>query len=870
MTTLTPSSFNTPALAFSSRGAPAPTDAALAAIYLQLDPESQATRPRNSVAGFDLAHPRYWGQPASVVIDELARHLVNKGRADAQTAGQRASLLLARTAPHYLVKDIPASLTYGSVLWVQLTMAVARLEAHTPGGTLGKGYAEVLLAAEQLPDDAVVSQQSAYEALRDWGVANGFLARPDAQPSADEMERVRVAYNHQLAALKTTGTLLSTQIPSRRAMALAQLEQAFPELDKRLFEVKSLHKAWLKKGRPGVYPGARSMLDVVMEGGKLGPQDHWISQDKRLPVTRFCDLYSAGKLDVATSFKSAYEAAIKAHEDGHQSRVRQLIAAMPLEDRKNLEFGELTFFHTNDYKIAGDLFTPPALHVRGHTLEVKTTRNGQVNLYTIDTRRGTLEKENFLIRRRTEPYTASKMETREANILSKTVRFEPGDDKPAAQFLAQPERPGQPDSFNSGRSHAIADVFVKSLDLHNDDLLNEARGVTSYDQDSARNEAISQFFLNLIPLRSAIVNFQQGNIGQGLFDLSQDALGLLTLGAGKTAQAGRVLGKALSSVEHAAKAGRFVGALAIEAFNPLSGSGELTVAGGRLLANGGRQVAAKASRQFNQLRGSTAELSNRLFGQFKLPDSTIAGLSANSQGVYTAADGHLSYIRHRDSTGQAAVYEVRQVSRTEDGAVQARVYHNGRQTPLLLEHLQGDQWQRLGVRGGSPVSVKADLGPVIGQGGEGVVYASLDGKHVYKDIGPTTRTSAEGLIIMEVVNLNTYYAEGFAQVLVEEGRQYIKMGRIEGVDLSQVEKGSLPPSARPMIDEVLARMEAKDIFHNDPQLKNFIYSSKDNRLYPVDMDGMPGEFMAPVVKRVYDRQVAELRAAFNELIAPAS
>jgi hypothetical protein len=31
MTTLTPSSFNTPALAFSSRGTPAPTDAALAA-----------------------------------------------------------------------------------------------------------------------------------------------------------------------------------------------------------------------------------------------------------------------------------------------------------------------------------------------------------------------------------------------------------------------------------------------------------------------------------------------------------------------------------------------------------------------------------------------------------------------------------------------------------------------------------------------------------------------------------------------------------------------------------------------------------------------------------------------------------------------
>lgn len=45
---------------------------------------------------------------------------------------------------------------------------------------------------------------------------------------------------------------------------------------------------------------------------------------------------------------------------------------------------------------------------------------------------------------------------------------------------------------------------------------------------------------------------------------------------------------------------------------------------------------------------------------------------------------------------------------------------------------------------------------------------------------------------------------------------------------------------------------------------------RPNKLYPVDLNGMPGEFMVPVVKRVYDRQVAELRAAFNELVAPAS
>lgn len=918
-------------------------DYVLAAIHLSLDPKSQAAPPRNTVAGFDLSNTVHGGQPASAVIEALGKHLVQKGRASRQTSQLAAYLLLARAAPEYLVKDIPARVTYGSVLWAQLTMAVARLEAQTPGCTLGMAYADILLSAETLDTDAVVGQHIDYHALRDWGVASGYLAGAEEAPSASDMERVRVAYNVHLQSLKATSTLLQTEIPSRKALALAQLNAAFPELDSRLFEVRNLHKAWLKKGRPGLYPGARSMLDIVMEGGKLGPEDHWLSTDKRLPIDRFCSLYGAGQLGVATVFKTAYDAAISAHEEGHQQRVRQLIATLPLEDRKNLEWGELTFFHTSQYKIAVDLFTPPALHVRGHTLEVKTTRDGQVNLYTIDTRRGTIDKENFLLRRRTEPYTASKMEEREANILSKTKLFEPDKDKHALTFGAQPSRPGQPDSFNSARSHALADVFVKSLDLKHDDLLNEARGVTSYDQDSARNEAISQFFLNLIPLRSAIVNFQKGNVGEGLFDLALDVIGLVTLGAGKAAQAGKVLGKAASTLRHAAKAARFVGASLVEAINPVSGMGDVLVHGGRWAINGSRYAAAKMAGQLSRLRGSSGSydllkaastqygeaatgtfkvagegveggavlhqgkwyaldtqtmrpygrpiedfaasaravegklvqlptapdgmLVNRLFNEFKVPESRIAGLLPNNQGVYVAADGHVSYLRHTDTSGQTAVYEVRQVSRAEDGQVQARVYHNNRQTSLLLGHVQGDQWQRLGARGGRPVSVSADLGPEIGRGGEGVVYASLDGKSVYKDLGPTRLTTALGHTDMQVVNLNKYYGDGFAEVMIDEGRKYIKMRRIEGVDLSQIEKGSLPPNARTLVDEVVAQMEAKDIFHNDLQLSNFMYSKKDNALYPVDMDGMPGEFMVPVVKRVYDRQMAELRAAFSELIA---
>lgn len=759
-------------------------DYLLTAIHLGLDPESLQSPSRNKVAGFDLDAPQHWGQPATAVIDALARHLTEKGRATAQTANLAARLLLAKRAPEYLVKDIPSSVPYGSVLWTQLAIAVAKLEADSPGRVLSMSYAEVLASAQNMRTNPHAQR----DALLDWAVVNGLRTAADGVPTSAEIERIRNAFNGQLNALITTSTLQQTAIPNRRAMALAQLKQAFPEVEESVFEAATLQKVLIKPGRPGAYPGMRSMLDIVMEGETLGPQDHWWSLDKRIPVQAFCDAYTAGKLGVADTFKSAYENATHAHAEGHKGMVQHLIAKLPLEDRKNLEYGKLEFFHTNDYQLAMDLSTPAALKTRGHTLEVKTTRDGHVDLYVINTQKGTVEKINYLRRYRTAPYTAEKLTTRNASVESRTVLYEPYKDARSRQSEEQSNNCAVPPRFNSPRSAYIADVFVKSLALDNADLLKQARGVTSYDQDAARNSAIGEFFLNLIPLRSAIVNFTNGNIGDGLFDLSLDVIGLVTLGAGKAAQAGKALGKGIAGLSQLTKAARFIGATAIEAINPLSGVGDLLSGGGRLAINGSRYVTAQARRQLHQLKGTTGsydllkaaskhydeaatgaftlagdtvkggavlckgkwysfdadklrpygspledftaktravdgiitpslgrgELSNRVFAAYQLPEAKIAGLSRNSQGAYVAADGHVSHIRHTDSSGQSAVYEVRQLTRTEDGVVQARIYHNNRQTEVLVQHVEGDQWRRVGADGGydtppsSPGSVSSD------------------------------------------------------------------------------------------------------------------------------------------------------------------
>ncbi|WP_330212283.1 OspG family effector kinase [Pseudomonas sp. Z18(2022)] len=266
------------------------------------------------------------------------------------------------------------------------------------------------------------------------------------------------------------------------------------------------------------------------------------------------------------------------------------------------------------------------------------------------------------------------------------------------------------------------------------------------------------------------------------------------------------------------------------------------------------------------------ELGNRLLTEFKVPESKIAGLSRNSQGLYVAADGHVSHIRHTDSTGQSAVYEVREATRTADGVVQARIYHNNRQTPLLVQHVQGDQWQRLGARGGSPQSVASDLGPEIGRGGEGVVYESLDGKSVYKDFNTTNATRIPDYVTQERDCLNKYYGEGFATAVVESGRAYIKMGKLDGVNLATVERRRLTPEARTWLDDALKGMEEKGIRHQDLQLKNFLYSAADKRVYPVDIqslsleDMVPGDGLYEWEMKTYNSRKNELLRDFGSLV----
>ena len=908
-------------------------DYLLAAMAVQMEPEPIGAPQRNKVAGFDLASEKHWGQPASTVVAGLSEHLSAGGKTSPEMAGVGAYLLLAKAAPEFLIKDIPASVTYGSSAWASLAIAAATIEAQSPGKVPNMTFVQVMQQAERARlADPDITQRAQQAALVDWGVVNGLLVRKaDERFTDQELDTLQNTFNTRQQQMISASRSLDQALPGRKALALAELKQRFGDLGG-LFEERLISTTSYPRGAPGTpatrLVGLHSLLDIAMMD--LPSPALFYSADSRIPLAELNANYRFGTTE---SFNQQFNDVIQSKKAAVTTAIKHLIAQLPLEDRKNFEYGKIAFYQRSSHTL-GLGFSDKTHHPKGVELLVKTEREGKTAAYEINFAQGTI--------RSTEPWQAEERRSRNANLVCETKAFTPA----ASQALQQEQTTpvGNPllDSFATARTQYIAQAFVEHLDLDDPAIKEYAGGHTTLDAQRGRAKVVETFLLNLVPLRSAIVNFQQGNYGEGAFDLALDIFGFLTAGAGVAGKLGKLGSAAISGTAKALQGAKIIGAATIGALNPLGGLGDLSVGGARLVGKG----LAKGVGGVNRLRGTSgsydllkavsndygaaatgrfkvagrsveggavlqngkwyafdadrlrayggplqdfvaqtravdgtlamagvapgSELGNRMLVEYSVAPSKIAGLSRNSQGVYVAADGHLSHIRHTDSAGETAVYEVRQVTRTEEGVVQARIYHRGRQTPLLVQHVQGDQWQRLNLLGAAPMPVAADLGAVIGQGGEGIIYASLDGKSVYKDLGPTSIKPSDKYINTEVVSLNKYYGEGFARVIIEDGRKYIKMGRIEGVDLSMFKRNGLPPEARSLLDDVLAQMEAKDIYHNDLQLNNFMYSAKDQKVYPVDMDSQGLEFMVPVVMDTYNRHKEALRVAYSGLVAKPS
>ncbi|MDD1000646.1 SET domain-containing protein-lysine N-methyltransferase [Pseudomonas sp. TNT2022 ID642] len=732
-------------------------DYLLAGIALQMDPESITAPHRNKAAGFDLASNRHCGRHASAVVDDLAEHLSREGRTSAALAKAGAYLLLSRSAPQFLIEGIPGNVKVGSLAWTNLTMAAIAIEAHTPGKVPGLTFAEVMSKAEnaRLVDPAS-TQRIQTAVLLDWAVANEIILKKNDDAYTDgQLETIRATFNQELDERLAATRILDKALPTRKDIALSLLIERFGDLGT-LFEVKALHTDTYRgeSGQTG-FSGIHSLLDYAMMD--LPNPRPLASTDARLPLEALNNNPTFG---VREAFERQFTRAIVDKKAAVNTTIRHMICLLPREERKNFEFGKISFFQQGSFVSDGFFNHTPCPNEPG--LLIKTELSGKFQAYEININKDTIE--------RTTLHKAKQQESREANKYFTTRELVPLE---AANELGREHALSESlvNNFNSARSRAIADAFVQHLDLDDPAIKELARGQTPMD-DYYRPKPLGEFLLNLIPFRSAIVNFQKGNYGEAVFDLTVDVFGFLTAGvatAGKLIRIGRTV---LSTGARALKTAQVIGVATIDVLNPVGGLGDLA----RLVGTGGLYLLSKGAKAVNRLRGAAdrydvlkaiskqydaaatgtvkvfdqtvegaailksgqwysfdvdtmqpygsplddfviatqavagkvehadfddlGDLSYRMFGQFSVPESAIAGLSPNSRGLYIAVDGHVAHIRHTDKSGRTAIYEVKNVQRAQDGSIDAQIYHENRKTHLLLRNIEGDQWQRLGASGG--------------------------------------------------------------------------------------------------------------------------------------------------------------------------
>jgi len=575
------------------------TDYLLAAIALQLDPESITSPCRNKIAGFDLASEQHWGKPASTVVDSLAQWLVDKGKTTPEMSQVGAYVLLAKDAPVYLIKDIPDNVTYGSPAWVNLAVAAATIEARTPGRVPTMTFAEVMLEAESASKaDPVTTENAQREAMIDWGAVNGVpnggvRKQDDHLYTVEDLNTLVTTFNTRKSELAVASDNLGEDMPSRKSMALAVLKERFPELED-IYEKKLLDNVTrpVKNTYGGteyssVADGPHSLLDIAMMD-LPGSDLRYYSDDKRIPWKKMNENPSFG---VRQEFERQFKEFIENKKSAVKTSIKHLISQLPAQDRMNFELGKVSFYQRHNWK-KGVSFFDTIDQPKDQALMVKIERGTGTTTYSIHLNTGRIV---------TVPNDQTKpnRRTRTADV-SETKEFTPAGGQALRKAKETPSSGLPDDTFSSSRIELIANAFVEHSNFDDERIREYARGMTKSDEDRARNKALGEFLLNMIPLRSAIQHFRGGNIGDGVMDLAMDIFGFITVGAATAGKVAKIVSTAATRLSKGLRAVKAIGMATFSTLNPLDGLGDLAVGAARLVGKG----IAKGTKAVKTVRGT--------------------------------------------------------------------------------------------------------------------------------------------------------------------------------------------------------------------------------------------------------------------------
>ncbi len=539
-----------------------PREILLTAIAITLDAKSLEDPKEHHVAGFDLAAPEHYGQPLSVIKQRLIAHLKDAELSTPEAAPVAAMLLLSRVAPELLVPG-RASVTYGSNVWFNLKAAVARIEATNPGASARMNFDQISAAGGIDPitdQERDTQKKTALSATIEWSRARGVL--PLQGPYTNEqLEAAQQSIASQEQAMMDSVDAIAALPPTQREVALAELRAEFGPID---FEKKSVHKKKMvlndERKLVTIAQGSYSMLDLYLSD-KQG-DFVWSSSDPAITVDMIKKLGSLP--DPIEKHDAAFAAYARNLSKGWSSVTKNLIAKLPLEDRKNIEWGDLTVYQRG-VSSRSDTLTPKGLitgvEQRSSTeqaLIVKTVRNGSVTYYDFDPLNSAVRRRDDLKDSFKEGLQGPEVKTSLGISHTFTApaiwRINPsaGD---ADKEKGVADRNEVPKSFSSDRSEylgkVLSDRVIRGYSLAS--VKDFTQVVTTFDEEKISQQITRDIILGVIPGASAAYNLVAGNYKDAAADVIFDVVMLFTtagLGKGLGAVKGgnvarRPLGKSL-------------------------------------------------------------------------------------------------------------------------------------------------------------------------------------------------------------------------------------------------------------------------------------------------------------------------------------
>lgn len=545
-------------------------DWVMGAMVAGLDSDNTLMAPkRNQTARFNLADERFYGKPLSDIKQGLIDHLTESHRCTQEMAPVGAHLLLSSAAPELLVKDVPAEVTYGSPAWFLLKTTVALIEAKSPGISSSLSFPEVLKYAAIDPvseEDAALLSEAKRETLIDWALVHGILpASPDATYSPEQLNKAQETFASVMESLRKVSNDLAAPLPMQKDMALAVLKEHFTNVsfERAILSNPSIREQnALDNGFLHVTLGPYSLLDIYVKNPE---ENGWRSRENNQVMGSAPD-YLGQLPGINNRHRIAVANYKQGREAGLVNRTKHLIAQLPLEDRKQLEYGKLDLYsegtvikHTSyipNGTVNHDRKTPEQAQDR-RSLIIKSTHGASVKFYEV------CPQQNYIKHR--EDLGADFKPGPQGQWIKEDPGFLGGEkysntaieafsleEKDKSKLMAtQPPHNTNPASYTSDRSQFLGELLSSHTlgPASLEELVAASRHITQFDKEDDEFEKNQELVLGSIPFVSLARNAIKGDWLAVASELIFDGvMYVTTAGFGKTARSLKPLGSVANRV----------------------------------------------------------------------------------------------------------------------------------------------------------------------------------------------------------------------------------------------------------------------------------------------------------------------------------